>query len=157
MTNRPTNEFGGGKSGIAHLFAAGQYSLAGARVLAKESAARHEVLAFLFALVFLIFCQARFSDYLVISILFLILMSVEALKPSIEYIVDFVSPEKTDFARAAKDLGSLAIFFNLCAGGFGQNFRLDSLVSYSPKISFISKSSIFSMPDDVSKTKGICH
>ncbi|MFQ5625179.1 MAG: diacylglycerol kinase [Methyloligellaceae bacterium] len=117
MTNRPSKEFGGGKTGIAHLLAAGRYSLAGARVLAKESAALHEVLAFAFGLVLLYLCGANFGDYLVVSILFLILMSTEALNTSIEYIVDFVSPEKSDFARAAKDLGSLAIFFNLCAGG----------------------------------------
>jgi len=117
MTNRPTNDFGGGKMGIAHFFAAGRYSLAGARVLTKESAARHEVLAFAAGLAILLLCGANFSDYLVLSILFLILMGVEALNTSIEYIVDAVSPEKSEFARAAKDLGSLAVFCNLCAGG----------------------------------------
>ena len=117
MTNRPTNNFGGGKAGIAHLLAAGRYSLAGARDLAKESAARHEVLAFAAGLVVLFMCNARFGDYLVLTILFLILMSIEALNTSIEHIVDCVSPEKSEFARAAKDLGSLAVLFNLCAGG----------------------------------------
>jgi len=117
MTNRPSNEFGGGKTGISHLFAAGRYSLAGARDLAKESAARHEVLAFAGGLAVLFLCNARFSDYLVLSILFLILMSVEALNTGLEHIVDFVSPEKSEFARKAKDLGSLAVFLNLCAGG----------------------------------------
>ena len=72
MTNRPTNEFGGGKTGFAHLLAAGRYSLAGIRDLAKEAAVRHEVLAFAAGLVVLIMCDARFSDYLVLSILFLI-------------------------------------------------------------------------------------
>jgi len=117
MTNRPTNEFGGGKTGFAHLLAAGRYSLAGIRDLAKEAAVRHEVLAFAAGLVVLIMCDARFSDYLVLSILFLILMSIEALNTSIEHIVDFLSPDKSQFARAAKDLGSLAVFLNLCAGG----------------------------------------
>ncbi len=117
MTNRPTNEFGGGKTGFAHLLAAGRYSLAGIRDLAKEAAVRHEVLAFAAGLVVLIMCDARFSDYLVLSILFLILMSIEALNTSIEHIVDFLSPDKSEFARAAKDLGSLAVFLNLCAGG----------------------------------------
>ena len=117
MTNRPTNEFGGSKTGFAHLLAAGRYSLAGIRDLAKEAAVRHEVLAFAAGLVVLIMCDARFSDYLVLSILFLILMSIEALNTSIEHIVDFLSPDKSEFARAAKDLGSLAVFLNLCAGG----------------------------------------
>jgi diacylglycerol kinase (ATP) len=117
MTNRPTNEFGGGKTGFAHLLAAGRYSLAGARDLAKESAARHEVLAFAAGLAVLLMCDARFSDYLVLSILFLILMSIEALNTSIEHIIDFLSPDKSEFARAAKDIGSLAVFLNLCAGG----------------------------------------
>ena len=117
MTNRPTNELGGGKTGIAHLLAAGRYSLAGARDLAKESAARHEALAFAAGLVVLLMCDARFSDYLVLTILFLVLMSIEALNTSIEHIVDFLSPDKSEFARAAKDLGSLAVLFNLCAGG----------------------------------------
>ena len=117
MTDRPTNEFGSGKTGLSHLIAAGRYSFAGARVLAKESAVRHEVLAFLALLVFLFLCDARFSDYLVVLILFLVLLSIEALNTSIEHIVDRVSPEKSEFARAAKDLGSIAVFFNLCAAG----------------------------------------
>jgi len=117
MTDQPTNDLGGGKTGIEHLFAAGRYSLAGARVLARESAARQEVLAFAAGLAVLFVCDARFSDYLVLSILFLILMGVEALNTSIEHIVDFVSPEKSEFAAVAKDLGSLAVFCNLCAGG----------------------------------------
>lgn len=117
MTNRPSNDFGGGKTGIAHLFAAARYSLAGARVLANVSAARHELLAFAAGLAVLRLCGARFSDYLVLSILFLILIGVEALNTSIEHIVDEVSPQKSEFARKAKDLGSLAVFVNLCAGG----------------------------------------
>ncbi len=117
MTNRPVNDFGGGKTGIAHLFAAARYSLAGARVLANESAARHEVLAFVAGLAVLRLCGAHFGDYLVLSILFLILMGVEALNTGIELIVDEVSPKKSEFARKAKDLGSLAVFVNLCAGG----------------------------------------
>lgn len=117
MTNRPTNKFGGGKTGLAHLFAAGRYSLAGARVLANESAARHEVLAFAAGLAILRLCGAYFGDYLVLTILFLILMGVEALNTSIEHIVDALSPRKSEFARKAKDLGSLAVFCILCAGG----------------------------------------
>ncbi len=117
MTNRPTNDFGGGKTGTAHFFAAARYSLAGARVLANESAARHELLAFAAGLAVLRLCGAHFGDYLVLSILFLILIGVEALNTSIEHIVDEVSPKKSEFARKAKDLGSLAVFVNLCAGG----------------------------------------
>ena len=114
---RTSNRFGSRRTGFSHLLSAGRYSASGARVLAKETAAKHEALAFLALLVFLYLCDARFSDYLIVSILFLILISIEALNTSIEHIVDLVSPQKSDLARSAKDLGSLAVFFNLCAGG----------------------------------------
>jgi diacylglycerol kinase (ATP) len=46
-----------------------------------------------------------------------ILFSVEALNTAIEEVVDKISPERSAFGKAAKDLGSTAVFFALSAGG----------------------------------------
>jgi diacylglycerol kinase (ATP) len=44
-------------------------------------------------------------------------MSIEALNTCVELITDHVSPQYSAFAKAAKDLGSLAVFLMLVAGG----------------------------------------
>jgi diacylglycerol kinase (ATP) len=77
------------KTGLAHLFAAGQYSAQGFKRLIKEAAFRHEILAFVAGL--LMFC-------------------VEALNTAIEELVDRISPEISTVGRNAKDLGSFAVF-----------------------------------------------
>lgn len=89
MKDRPTNKIGSHKTGFSHLLAAWRYSLSGARALAKEPAVKHEVLALLVLLVLFYLCDARFSDYLVASILFFILMSIEALNTSLDGVDEF--------------------------------------------------------------------
>lgn len=61
--------------------------------------------------------NARFFDYCVMLILLLALVAVEALNTAIECIVDHLAPDWQEYARDAKDLGSLATLCLLCANG----------------------------------------
>ncbi|ASM71358.1 MULTISPECIES: diacylglycerol kinase [Roseobacteraceae] len=104
-------------TGVAHLFAATGYSVAGVRRLWQETAFRHIVAALPVCGVLLYAVGARFSDYCVLLILFFCLVAVEALNTAIECIVDHLAPQWEAFARDAKDLGSLATMCLLFANG----------------------------------------
>lgn len=97
------------KSGVAHFFAAAGYSLGGLRRLSRESAFRQEValIAGLVAL-FLVF-GASLPELLGLLAFGLALIAVEALNTAIEVLVDHLSPGWSQFAKDAKDLGSLAV------------------------------------------------
>ncbi|MGE0233343.1 MAG: diacylglycerol kinase, partial [Flavobacteriaceae bacterium] len=96
--------------GWRHLIAATRYSWGGLRVIIRESAFRHEVIAWIGILVVFFLLGAEPVDYLVSTLLFFITIAVEALNTAIEIIVDRSSPEISDFGRATKDLGSFAVF-----------------------------------------------
>lgn len=95
--------------GLAHLFAAATYSGAGFARLMRESAFRQELLVFVAALAYLAFLGVSLVEYAILVGLFLLLVAVEALNTAIECIVDHISPEWAEFAKHAKDLGSLAV------------------------------------------------
>ena len=105
------------KHGIAHLFAAGIYSLAGFQRALKESAFRHELVFFLAALVLFAVIGASLTEFLGLVIIFLLMLCVEALNTAIEELVDRVSPEVSRTGKHAKDLGSFAVFCTLAAAG----------------------------------------
>ena len=101
--------------GIKHIFAAINYSAEGVLRLWKETAFRHEILLFLVIVAVLIKLGATPLHYMVAFTLFLLLASVEALNTAIECIVDHVSPEWSEFAKDAKDLGSFAVLCMIIA------------------------------------------
>ena len=98
------------KTGIAHLFAAGQYSSQGFRRLIGEAAFRHELLALVVGLGLFAIVGATPLEYLGFVILMLLMFCVEALNTAIEELVDRISPEISTVGRNAKDLGSFAVF-----------------------------------------------
>lgn len=101
-----------------HVVHATGYSMAGLRFLFRsELAARIEIAASAVALVWLIAIGGTAVEVLILILLFCILMGVEALNTAIEVIVNHLSPDHSEFAKNAKDLGSLAVFAMLCAGG----------------------------------------
>jgi diacylglycerol kinase (ATP) len=104
-------------SGVAHVFAAAGYSAGGLRRLWQETAFRHIVTALPVCGVLLYAVGASFIDYCVLLILFSCLIAVEALNTAIECIVDHLAPQWEEFARDAKDLGSLATMCLLFANG----------------------------------------
>lgn len=114
-------------SGWRHVFAAGFYSLGGLRRLWRETAFRHEVL---FGAVIIATLGGLGADLRYIAsaaILLLLLFSLEALNTALEVIVDHLSPDWAEFARDAKDLGSLAVLCLLLANGVNFAFAVHSV------------------------------
>lgn len=100
----------GKKRGPGHLLAALRYSFGGFRRILGETAFRHELMAGGALLLVFALIGASPLDFLLQIVLMLVLMAGEALNTAIEVIVDRVSPEISDFAKQAKDLGSFAVF-----------------------------------------------
>lgn len=98
------------KTGFSHLLAAATYSADGARRLLGESAFRHELIAFVVAMVLFVFVGATLFEFVAMAILFLLMIAFEALNTAIEEIVDRVSPEISEMGKHSKDLGSFAVF-----------------------------------------------
>jgi diacylglycerol kinase (ATP) len=97
------------KTGIAHFLAAAGYSLGGLRRLARESAFRQEVLFIAGLLVIFLVAGASPAEIAGLLALGLALVAVEALNTAIEVLVDHLSPGWSEWAKDAKDLGSLAV------------------------------------------------
>ena len=102
---------------MAHFFAAAGYSIAGIRRLWQETAFRHEVLAFVLVIAGLFWLGASFAEMGVMVVLFLALVAMEALNTAIECLVDHLTSDWAEFAKHAKDLGSLAVMCLLLANG----------------------------------------
>jgi diacylglycerol kinase (ATP) len=103
--------------GLRHIVHAAGYSMAGlAFMLRTEIAARIEVVVVALSLLWLAVLGRPLSNFVVFLILACILFAVEAVNTAIEAVADRLSPEKSDFAKAVKDLGSTAVFFVLSAG-----------------------------------------
>ncbi|MFZ1470883.1 MAG: diacylglycerol kinase [Paracoccaceae bacterium] len=97
------------KTGVAHFFAAASYSAGGLRRLARESAFRQEAGLGLASLLGLWFLGATAGELVIFAGLLLLLVAVEALNTALEVLVDHLSPGWSQFAKDAKDLGSLAV------------------------------------------------
>lgn len=97
------------KTGFAHFLAAAGYSLAGLKRLARESAFRQEVALILGLLVLFLLLGASLPEIAGLLALGLVLIAVEALNTALEELVDHLSPGWSQFAKNAKDLGSLAV------------------------------------------------
>ena len=97
------------KTGIGHFLAAASYSAAGLRRLMRESAFRQEAGLGLVALAGVGLLGAGWAELLGFAGLILVLVAVEALNTAIEVLVDHLSPGWSQFAKDAKDLGSLAV------------------------------------------------
>ena len=102
------------EKGLAHLFAATRYSIQGFKRLYEEAAFRHELLAFAIGLALFILVGADLFEYVIFTILMLLMFCVEALNTAIEELVDRISPEISTVGRNAKDLGSFAVFCLIC-------------------------------------------
>ncbi|MFO6463904.1 diacylglycerol kinase [Jannaschia sp. KMU-145] len=92
-----------------HPVAATGYSLAGGRFLMRQRAAQIQlVMGAVTALLFLVVGVGPVQWGVMIA-LFLAGLATEALNTAIELLVDRVSPEISEFAKHAKDLGSFAV------------------------------------------------
>lgn len=97
------------KSGIAHFFAAARYSIGGLKRLARESAFRQEVALVAGLLLLFLALGASLPEIMGMLAIGLLLIAVEALNTALEVLVDHLSPGWSEFAKDAKDLGSLAV------------------------------------------------
>lgn len=101
------------KTGLAHFFAAAGYSAGGLRRLWQESAFRQEMLGLVAVPVVLRIFDGTVLHYLVFAGLALLVVALEALNTALECIVDHLTSDWAEFARDAKDLGSLAVLCGL--------------------------------------------
>lgn len=79
-------------------------------LLRSEMASRIEVYGFIWTLGIFWLIGASLSHAFIALILFLLLLSTEALNTAVEVIIDRISPEISDVGKQAKDLGSFAVF-----------------------------------------------
>lgn len=97
------------RRGLLHVLDAAAYSWAGFCRLTQETAARLELACALIAAGCFVMIGASWWQWAVLTGLFALLLTIEALNTAIEIIVDRVSPEWSEAAKNAKDLGSLAV------------------------------------------------
>ncbi|MDO9639882.1 MAG: diacylglycerol kinase [Pseudotabrizicola sp.] len=105
------------RRGILHALDATGYSLAGLRRLWRETATRLELAAAAVVAVAFLWRGAELWHWLVAAFLLALILSVEALNTAIEVLTDRLSPEWSQMAKDAKDLGSLAVGLMLLVAG----------------------------------------
>ena len=110
--------------GILHLPAALRYSFNGFRRLSKETAFRQEFVAGVLVLTAHAAFGSEHVNLVIAFILFLAVIAAESLNTAIELVVDHVSPDWSEMARQAKDLGSFAVFCLLICNGIWLAYSL---------------------------------
>ena len=101
-----------------HIVHAAGYSIAGlVFMMRSEISARIEAVVVVLAFLWFAALGRPAFDFLILAMLACFLFAVEALNTAIEVVVDKISPERSTLGKAAKDLGSTAVFFMLSAGG----------------------------------------
>ena len=107
--NTPERQVVRPRGGLLHVVDAAGYSLAGLRRLWAETAARLEVLGAGVAAAAFLWHGAALWQWCVAILLFVLILVVEALNTAIEILTNRMSPEWSQMAKDAKDLGSLAV------------------------------------------------
>lgn len=103
---------------IEHLKSSLGWSLSGTVILFRgEVSARMEFAAAVVALLWLTAIGRSLGEIAIFIVCAGAVLALEALNSAIELIVDDVSPQRSEFARRTKDLGSAAVFFMLLATG----------------------------------------
>ena len=107
------------RGGLLHIIDAGRYSLAGMRRLWQESATRLECGAAALVALSFVLRGVEVWHWLVTGFLLALRLAIEAMNTAIEVLTDQISPEWSQMAKDAKDLGSLAVgLMLLVSGGF---------------------------------------
>lgn len=97
--------------GLRHFFLAFKYSMQGLRDVALTSISfRHEIVLGTIHLLCVVLFARTGVERIVMFSLWGMLMAVEILNSAIEIVVNMVSPQKSEQARMAKDMGSAAVF-----------------------------------------------
>ena len=99
-------------TGLAHFFKAFGYSIEGLKwIWGHEVAFRHDVYFCAFCLA-VAFVAGGFNPFAIGAVVFscAFLLVAEVLNSAVECVVDIVSPDFDKYAKAAKDMGSFAVF-----------------------------------------------
>ncbi|MDV7270949.1 diacylglycerol kinase [Thioclava sp. A2] len=102
-------------AGFPHIIAAAGYSLDGLGRLWRETAFRHQVLAAGLLLPVYVAAHATPFEIVLFVMLAFLTFAFEALNTAIEELTDRVSPDWSETAKHAKDLGSLAVALSMMA------------------------------------------
>ena len=103
-----------GATGINRIINAFGYSFQGIRLaLRHEAAFRQEMVLFVILLPLAFLLGRNPLDYLLLIGSLLLVLIVELLNSAIEAVVDHVSPEFSELAGRAKDMGSAAVFISI--------------------------------------------
>lgn len=105
------------RGGLMHAVDATRYSAAGFRRLMHESAARLELMAGALVCAALLWRGVDLVHWMGFGVLAALVLVVESLNTAIEEVVDHLSPDWSEMARNAKDLGSLAVGLMLAVTG----------------------------------------
>lgn len=101
---------------FTHMYNSAMYSWDGAVVLfRRETSSKIEGIFFCMSILFCLIAARPFQDFMIVTILYMILFAAEALNTAIETIADKLSPEVSIFAKETKDLGSASVGFLLIA------------------------------------------
>ncbi|MCV2864598.1 diacylglycerol kinase [Defluviimonas sp. WL0075] len=107
------------RGGLMHVVDAAGYSLAGLRRLWAETAARLEIAGAVAVILAFLWRGVEPWHWLVAGALAGLVLATEAINTAIEVLTDRISPEWSQTAKDAKDLGSLAVGLMLLVfGGF---------------------------------------
>lgn len=104
-------------TGLRHIWAAATYSIYGLVRLSRETAFRHQIGMAVILIAAMIWAGVELADYVIVAMMILATFAVEAINTAIETIVDHISPEWSQAAKDAKDLGSFAAMCLMLATG----------------------------------------
>lgn len=105
------------KTGFAHFIAAAGYSYDGFKFMCSEVPFRHELCALFVLLIILLLVGANSFSMVLVLAFGVATIAVECINSAIELIVDRTSPEVSEYAKNAKDVGSFAVLCMMLATG----------------------------------------
>lgn len=102
------------RTGLTRIWFATIYSLNGLRVaFTREAAFRQETCIYVPLMIVLCFMPLSTVFKCILFLASTLVLVVEVVNSAIESIVDMASPEYSDLAKRAKDLGSGAVFISI--------------------------------------------
>ena len=104
------------RSGVARIFRAFFYSMAGLKsALTHEAAFRQDMMMGIVLVPLSLWLPFEPMTKVLLNVIWLLLLVTELLNSAIEAIVDMTSPGYHELAKRAKDMGSAAVFMMLTA------------------------------------------
>ncbi len=114
---QPVSEFKS-KSGLARIFKAFTYSMAGLKsAWQTEHAFRQELLLVAAGVVVALLLPVAVYEKLILIVVLMVVLIVELMNSAIEAVVDRVSLERHSLSKNAKDYGSAAVLLSLMIAG----------------------------------------